>query len=103
MHEYFKNCFEIKIVTCEKRLCNNSYNFSGKINKKLDILKHILISINENRNKNAMQNILEFSQLQTKEELEEFEKLLTTDERKQEEFVSDINGASLLYFHMLII
>lgn len=64
-------------------------NFPGKMNRKLDMVIHILQSKNRNETNNSTrQENVEFLQLQTKEEFDAFEKLLLEDARKQEQFVS---------------
>lgn len=60
----------------------------GNINRKLDMVIHILQSKNINEENNARQENIEFLQLQTREELETLEKSLVNDAEKREQLVS---------------
>lgn len=64
-------------------------NFPDKINRKLDIIIHYLQSKNRNDGNNNTPQLknVDFSQLQTKEEFEAFEKSIAEDAKKREQFV----------------
>lgn len=61
--------------------------FSGKMNRKLDMILHTFQSINKTGNNNVSQQTA-FLQMHTKEEFKEFEKSLIDDTNKREQFVS---------------
>lgn len=63
-------------------------NFLGKMNRKMDMIIHILQSKNTNDKNSSRRENVEFFQLQTKEELDVLEKLLAKNANKQEQFVS---------------